>query len=137
MNRFAVIAGLIAVSVASPAAANEFVAYFEPGSAVLSPYGYQMTRRAAAYAGSGPVERVVVVAHMDTMEDHEYSEELALARAQAVATELVLLGVDPAVIVQTSQGARQPARPTGARVAEPLNRRVSVGILFARRTGPR
>lgn len=116
MNRFAVIAGLIAVSVASPAAADEFVAYFEPGRAILGPHGYQMIRRAAAYAQAGQLERVTISGHMDTLEAHDYSEELALARAHAVATELVLLGVDPAVIIQTSRGARVLARPTSDRV---------------------
>jgi len=61
---------------------------------------------------------------------HEFSDELSRRRAQTVASELVMLGIDPALIVIQARGASLLARPTPPNRLEPLNRRVTVGVNF-------
>ncbi|KQS56450.1 hypothetical protein ASG17_10700 [Brevundimonas sp. Leaf363] len=117
---------------ASPAFATQWIGYFEYGSADMSPAGYSAARSAAAYvrmAGEKPV-RVLITAHMDAAEADEFSDELGLRRAQSMATELVSLGVDPALIELHSRGATQRARPTADHVREPLNRRALIEVIF-------
>lgn len=115
---------------ATPASAHEWVAYFEYGRAELSAGGYQMVRSVALYARRGTPTRVMISAFMDTAEGAEFSEELSRRRAQAVATELVALGIDPSVIVMSGNGATSLARPTPPNTSEPLNRRAFVGVNF-------
>lgn len=125
--------GSLAVAVvvfATPANAHEFLDYFEYGRTELSPAGYRMVRSVAAYAQSGRPTRILITAHMDTAEEVEFSDELSRRRAQTVASELVILGIDPALIVTQGRGASALARPTPRGVPERLNRRVIVGINF-------
>ena len=127
----AVVAALVVLA-PTPAAATQWLGYFEYGSAEMSATGYNAARSAAAYvrmAGERPV-RVLVTAHMDAAEAGEFSDELGLRRAQAMTTELVTLGVDPALIEMQSRGATQSARPTADHAREPLNRRVLVEVIF-------
>lgn len=105
--------------VAAPATAHEYADYFAYGRTELSPAGYRMVRAVAAHARTGQPKRVLIVAHMDTAEAAEFLAELSRRRAQAVATELVMLGMDPAIIVMQGQGASQLARPTPANTPEP------------------
>jgi outer membrane protein OmpA-like peptidoglycan-associated protein len=116
--------------VATPASAHQFLDYFDYGRAELSPAGFQMVRAAAAYAAMGRPIRIMVNAHMDTAESLEFSDELSRRRAQAVASELVLLGTDPSVIELRGHGATLLARPTPPNTPERLNRRVVVDINF-------
>lgn len=124
-----VLMALAALLAAVPAFADEWVDYFPYGEASLSPVGYLKARQAAAYAKRTNVACLQIVAHMDSMETHEFSGELGLRRAQAMATELVLLGVDPAIIEQDARGSSQLARPTDDHVPEQLNRRVVINVL--------
>ncbi len=117
---------------AAPAAAHEDVDYFAYGRAELSPQGYQMARSVAQFSRSQPVAKIRIDAHMDTAEAAEFSQELSRRRAQAVASELVALGVSPEIIEMNSYGATRLARPTAANVAEALNRRAAVGVNFVR-----
>lgn len=121
-----------AVAVSTPAAAHEFVAFFDYGRTELSPLGYQMAREVAPYALDRRRPRVIVTGHMDTAEAEEFSDELSRRRAQAIATELVSLGVDPAQIEMIGYGASRLARPTPASVREWLNRRVLVDVHLPR-----
>lgn len=115
---------------ATPATAHEFLDYFDYGRTELSPAGYRMVRSVAAYARTGHPTRILIAAHMDTAEAAEFSDELSRRRAQAVASELVMLGIDPALIVIHARGAALLARETPPNTPEPLNRRVTVGINF-------
>jgi outer membrane protein OmpA-like peptidoglycan-associated protein len=124
-------AGLLAaaaVALSTPASAHEFAGYFDYGRTELSPRGYQMAREAASYAQDRQRLRLIVTGHMDTAEAEEFSDELSRRRAQAIATELVSLGVDPARIEMIGYGASRLARPTPASTREPLNRRVLVDV---------
>lgn len=89
-----------------------------------------MVRDLAAYADTPHLALIRVTGHMDTAEAREFSDELGMRRAQAVATELVRLGIDPAYIDVVGEGANRLARPTPADTREPLNRRAVVGVSF-------
>lgn len=131
MRWLSVIVASGVIAAASPAAAHQFLDYFEYGRTELSARGYQVAVSVAEYAKQhAGAYRIVVVAHMDTAEATEFSDELALRRAQSMADELVRLGLDPGRIALRSEGARQLARTTGPDVREPLNRRLSVDVNF-------
>ena len=116
--------------VATPTQAHEFLDYFDYGRTELSPAGYRMVRSVAGYAGRVSPTRIAIVGHMDTMEEIEFSDELSRRRAQSVASELVMLGIDPSVIVIEGRGASTLARATPRRTEERLNRRVVVNMNF-------
>jgi len=124
----AVLTAVFAAATSAPAWADEFLDYFGYGEAELSAEGYRMTRRVLQYVGGSVDPHVTISAHMDTAEAAEFSHELAARRAQAVATELVRIGVDPARIRMRSCGDTMLARSMAAGVAEPLNRRVLVDV---------
>lgn len=117
-----------AVAISTPAHAHEFAGYFDYGRTELSPRGYQMAREVTSYAQDRQQLRLIVTGHMDTAEAEEFSGELSRRRAQAIATELVSLGVDPARIEMIGYGASRLARPTPASTREPLNRRVLIDV---------
>ena len=116
--------------VATPASANEFLDYFDYGRTELSPQGYAMVSRVVQYAQAEHPSRVMIVGHMDIAEASEFSAELSRRRAQAVATELVRAGIDPAVIVMEGAGASQLAHAVASVPSDRLNRRVTVGFNF-------
>ncbi|WP_374275501.1 OmpA family protein [Brevundimonas sp.] len=121
----------ILVALATPVRAHEFVDYFDYGRTELSPAGYRMIRSVFHYAQGTTPRRIVISGHMDTMEDIEFSDELSRRRAQSVASELVVLGIDPSVIVIEGRGASTLARPTPPNAEERLNRRVVVTMTVA------
>ena len=121
------------LAMAGPALAHQFVGYFDYGSAVLGPGAYVTAREVVDYVQKheGSEKPVVgVYAHLDTAEAAEFSSDLAEQRAQAMAAELVTLGLDPATICTRAQGATQLARATPPLTREPLNRRLTVEINF-------
>lgn len=122
---------LIAASTAvfsTPVRAHEFLDYFDYGRVELSALGYRTARDVARYA-VGDAYHVRITAFVDTAEDREFSSELALRRAQAMATELVTLGVDPSRIEMRSGGTAL-AKPTPDNTKEPLNRRLIVDVNY-------
>lgn len=127
MRRFLTLAASIA-AIATPASAHEFLSYFDYGRTELSPAGYQMVRDVAAYSRMGQPQRVTIIAVMDSREAEEFSEELSRRRAQAVATELVMLGVDPALIEMRSASWR--ICPPSQESCQRLDRRVNVEVYF-------
>lgn len=136
MRRFLVPLVLTAAIASSgPASAHEDVAYFDYGSANLQARGYATARNVVFYADQPAYANssLIIDAHLDTAEAQEFSNELALQRAQAMATELVVLGINPARICMFSRGATQQARSMHPNTREPLNRRLSVVM----RSGPR
>jgi outer membrane protein OmpA-like peptidoglycan-associated protein len=127
MRRFLALAASIA-AIATPASAHEFLSYFDYGRTELSPAGYQMVRDVAAYTKLGRTQRIAIIAVMDSREAEEFSDELSRRRAQAVATELVMLGIDPGLIEMRSADWRICRSPEES--CRRLDRRVTVAVLF-------
>jgi outer membrane protein OmpA-like peptidoglycan-associated protein len=126
-----VVAAMVAVAPA-PALASQWLAYFDYGQAQMNSEGEWTARSVASFVNANPSRpyRLWISSHMDTAEAREFSDDLARQRAQAMATALVELGLDPARIDLLPRGATQLARATGDDVREPLNRRLIVEIIF-------
>jgi len=119
-----------AILSAGSASAHEDLAFFEYGSADLQADGYSTARNVVFYASmpEWANHSVIINAHLDTAEADEFSNELALRRAQAMASELVVLGINPARICMFGHAATRPIRPTHPHTREPLNRYLNVGM---------
>ena len=72
--------------------------------------------------------RITATGHTDTSGSAGYNLELSQRRAEAVADELVRLGVPAADIVTVGRGEEDPLVPTADGVREPRNRRVEIVI---------
>ncbi len=101
--------------------------YFTLGSAVVP----EAARSGLEYLVPGyqPGRSLFIVsAYADTAGSPEQNERLSAARAEAVAVELVRLGIRWEDIEQRSFGESHLARPTADGVAEQLNRRAFVDV---------
>jgi len=67
-----------------------------------------------------------VAGHADRSGTPQYNQGLSMRRAQAVAAELVRLGVKQQAIAISAFGDTRPLVPTAAGVREPQNRRVEI-----------
>ena len=101
--------------------------YFPLGSAVI-PEDVRpgMEVLVAGYQPGRTIYRVY--AYADTLGTREDNERLSQARADAVARELIRLGIRWDDIELHSRGESELARPTADEVAEPLNRRVYIYV---------
>jgi outer membrane protein OmpA-like peptidoglycan-associated protein len=70
--------------------------------------------------------RIEVDGHADRSGSPTYNQGLSMRRAQAVAGELVRLGVPRTAIDIKAFGDTRPLVPTAAGVREPQNRRVEI-----------
>jgi len=111
-----------------PARPATFLLYFvfgrdeltEPSRAELAKILAELKRR--------PVPDVAVIAHTDTVGDHEANDRLSAQRAERVKAFLVDIGI-PAERIQTSgRGERQLLVDTTDNVDEPRNRRVEISV---------
>ena len=66
--------------------------------------------------------------HTDTSGSPAYNQKLSDRRADAVKTELVQLGVNPALIRTIGKGESELLVPTAADVREPSNRRSQIAL---------
>ncbi len=105
---------------------EEYLVFFDWDSAVLTPEGRDIVRSAAENARAGGYSRIVLTGHADTSGPADYNVGLSQRRAEAVASELVSLGVGQEQIAVSVVGETQPLVPTGDGVREPQNRRVEI-----------
>jgi hypothetical protein len=75
--------------------------------------------------GSANIE---VAGHTDTSGDADYNQALSHRREQAVADELIRLGIPASAVNGAAYGETQPAVPTGDGVQEAQNRRVDIQV---------
>jgi outer membrane protein OmpA-like peptidoglycan-associated protein len=111
---------------APPPAPQEYLVFFDFDSAALTPEARDIVRNAADNARAGGVSRIVVTGHTDTSGPADYNMGLSQRRAEAVAQELVSLGVGQQEIAVNAEGETHPLVPTGDGVREPQNRRVEI-----------
>ncbi|NWH07512.1 MAG: OmpA family protein [Alphaproteobacteria bacterium] len=103
----------------------EITAYFYYESAKLSSESMAVLDQAVPKAGAA----YLIIGHVDTSEAASSADEgaaLSLARAQAVRTRLIALGVAEQEMDVRGAGAAEPAVVTGPGIKEPLNRRVQI-----------
>jgi len=114
--------------VAAPAqqAARSYLVFFDWDRADLTDRARQIVAEAAKAATSVQVTRIEVAGHADRSGPDGYNLRLSLRRAQAVAAELVRLGVPRSSITTQGFGERHPLVQTADDVCEPRNRRVEI-----------
>lgn len=106
--------------------ARSYLVFFDWDRADLTDRARQIVAEAAKAAASVQVTRIEVAGHADRSGPDGYNMRLSLRRAQAVAAELVRLGVPRSSITTQGFGERNPPVKTADGVREPQNRRVEI-----------
>ena len=115
-----------AAPAAAPAPARSYLVFFDWDKADLSARAQQIIAEAARNATRVTTTRIDVAGHADKTGAAPYNQTLSRARANAVAAELVRLGVAQSTISITAFGDTRPLVATAADVREPQNRRVEI-----------
>jgi hypothetical protein len=117
-----------ATAVASPVveAPGRYLVFFAWDSAALTEEGRAVINQAVEEWRKTGSTRVTVTGHTDTSGSAAYNLELSQRRAEAVAAELIRLGVPAGEIVTIGRGEEQLLVPTADGVREPRNRRVEI-----------
>lgn len=113
---------------AQAAPAGGFVVYFALDKATLNADAQSVIAQAAQEFQRSGSARISVRGHTDTSGASSYNQALSERREQAVANELMRLGVPQAAITGEALGETDPAVPTGDGVPEAANRRVDIAI---------
>ncbi len=113
-------------SVPQTTAARTYLVFFDWDRADLTDRARQIVAEAAQATTRVQVTRIEVSGHTDTTGTARYNQGLSIRRAQAVAAELVRLGVPQASITTQGFGFSRPLVATGPGVREPQNRRVEI-----------
>ena len=107
-------------------AARSYLVFFDWDRADLTDRARQIIAEAAQASTRVQTTRIEVTGHTDTSGTARYNQGLSQRRAQAVAGELVRLGVPAGAISTTGVGFSRPLVSTGPGVREPQNRRVEI-----------
>ena len=113
-------------AVPAPAPARTYLVFFDWDKADLTPRARQIIADAAQASTRVATTRIEVAGHADRTGTAQYNQALSLRRANAVAAELVRLGVARTAIDIQAFGESRPLVPTAANVREPQNRRVEI-----------
>jgi outer membrane protein OmpA-like peptidoglycan-associated protein len=106
--------------------ARSYLVFFDWDKYDLSARARQIIADAAGAAQRQAVTRIDVAGHADKTGTAAYNQALSMRRAQAVAGELVRLGVKKEAISVEAFGFSKPLVPTAMGVREPQNRRVEI-----------
>ena len=127
---FNVVPPPVEVPAAAPApqaeTARTYLVFFDWDRADLTERARQIVAEAAQATTRVQVTRIEVAGYTDTSGTARYNQALSIRRAQAVAAELVRLGVPRASITTQGYGETRPLVATGPGVREPQNRRVEI-----------
>lgn len=110
----------------APAPARTYLVFFDWDKADLTARAKSIIAEASDASKKVATTTVDVSGHADKSGTAAYNKALSLRRAQAVAAEMVRLGVPEKEIVITAFGDTKPLVPTAAGVREPQNRRVEI-----------
>lgn len=113
-------------AVPAPAAARTYLVFFDWDRADLTPRARQIIADAAKASTSVATTKIEVGGHADRTGTAAYNQQLSMRRAQAVAAELVRLGVARNAIAINAFGDTKPLVATAANTREPQNRRVEI-----------
>ena len=106
--------------------ARTYLVFFDWDKSDLTARARQIIADAAGASSRLAVTRIEVAGHADKTGTAVYNQALSMRRAQAVAAELVRLGVKKEAIMVAAFGDTKPLVPTAAGVREPQNRRVEI-----------
>jgi outer membrane protein OmpA-like peptidoglycan-associated protein len=110
----------------APSPARTFLVFFDWNRADLTTRARQIIAEAAQARTSQQVTRIEVTGHTDTSGSPQYNQGLSVRRANAVAAELVRLGVPRNEITARGAGESQLLVATPDNTREPQNRRVEI-----------
>ncbi len=113
-------------AVPAPAPARTYLVFFDWDKADLTPRARQIIADAAQASTRVATTKIEVGGHADRTGTAQYNQALSMRRAQAVAAELVRLGVARNAIDITAFGDTRPLVATAANTREPQNRRVEI-----------
>jgi len=105
---------------------DKFLVFFGLSESKLTPEAQEVVAKAAQEFKSTGSARIVATGHTDTTGSAAYNLALSERRAEAVADELVRLGVPADAITTVGEGQENLLVPTGDGVNEPQNRRVEI-----------
>jgi hypothetical protein len=107
---------------------GRYLVFFAFDRAELTEEDRQTVARAAEDYRRTGTARITATGHADTSGSAEYNLGLSQRRAEAVADELIRLGVPAADIVTVGRGEEDLLVPTADGVREPRNRRVEIVV---------
>jgi len=110
----------------APVPARTFLVFFDWNRADLTDRARQIIAEAAQARTSQQVTRIEVNGYTDTSGSAQYNQGLSVRRANAVAAELVRLGVPRREITARGFGETNLLVPTPDNTREPQNRRVEI-----------
>jgi outer membrane protein OmpA-like peptidoglycan-associated protein len=113
---------------ALPARPTSFIVHFVSGTDELTETSRAELPKILAEIKRRPVPDVAVIAHTDTVGEHEANDRLSAQRAERMKAFLIEIGI-PAERIQTSgRGEREPLVATADNTDEPRNRRVEISV---------
>ncbi|NJO56143.1 MAG: OmpA family protein [Rhodospirillales bacterium] len=121
-------AEICAPKAAAPMKPSEFLVFFDWNKSNLTPEAMKIVTDAVAAAKQKGAKTIRIVGHTDTSGSAAYNLRLSERRAQAVAAQMIKLGVPATSIVTVGRGQEDPLVPTPDGVREPQNRRASIGF---------
>lgn len=110
-------------------AQTDFLVFFDWDKTAITPAARKILSDAAAAAQSMKTVRIDVTGHTDTSGSPRYNQALSERRAAAVKQELVLRGINPAMITTVGKGETELMVPTRDGIREPTNRRAQIVIV--------
>lgn len=114
----------------TPGGCGEYTVFFLSDQYLLTPEAEARVSEAAQCAVARGAKRITIVGYNDTLASEAYSLQLSRRRAMAVGDSLVAHDVSPSTLSIQWRGETRPALPTGDGVSEPLNRRVTIDMMF-------
>jgi outer membrane protein OmpA-like peptidoglycan-associated protein len=112
--------------VAAPVVTPDYLVFFDFDKSDITREARKIINDAATAAGKTKPITIVVTGHTDTSGSPAYNQKLSERRAAAVKQELVLRGVNPALIQTLGKGENELMVPTAQGVREPSNRRAQI-----------
>jgi OmpA-OmpF porin, OOP family len=116
------------VAAPAPQPARSYLVFFDWNRATLTDRARQIIRLAADASTRVQYTQIRVNGYTDTSGSARYNQALSVRRAEAVAAELVRLGVPRSAIAIRGFGETHLLVPTGPGVREAQNRRVEIII---------
>jgi outer membrane protein OmpA-like peptidoglycan-associated protein len=116
------------VLAALPARPAKFLLYFVSGTDELTEESKGELPKILDEMKRRPVPDVAVIAHTDTVGEHEANDRLSAQRAERMKTLLVGIGISAERIQSSGRGERELLVATPDGTDEPRNRRVEINV---------
>ena len=113
---------------APPAKPSDFLVFFDWDKYNLTPEAMKIIADAVAAAKKEGAKSIRVVGHTDTSGSPAYNLRLSERRANAVAQQMIKLGIPATSITTVGKGEEDLLVPTKDGVREPQNRRAAISF---------